>query len=270
MSDPFDTSGRMTASYSIHDVAGLLQVTPERARELALLAWPESRDVFSFQDVVLLRTAKNLAERKVTKARIAVALARVREELPASQPLSSVVMQNEGKEIVVGSGDARWNAESGQGVMNLNRPARGAAWLRPLPVRNAEQLFDRAVEIEKQSPAEAIDAYTEAVAANPHHTDAHVNLGRLLHASGRLREAEAHYVAAIVSRPTNATATFNLAVVLEDLGRLDDSISQYQQAIELDPDCVDAYFNISRLYEKKGEKLSAIRHLKDYRRLSSR
>ena len=38
-------------------------------------------------------------------------------------------------------------------------------------------------------------------------------------------------------------------------------------AVKLDPHCIDAYFNLSRLYEKKGEKLAAIRHLKDYRRL---
>jgi len=260
----------MTQAYSLQEVAGLLQVTPERARELAALAWPEPREVFRFQDVVLLRTAKNLADRKVNSHRISSALARVREELPVDQPLSSVVLQNEGREIVVGSGDGRWNAESGQGVMNLGRPARGAAWLRPLPRRDAEQLFAQAVELERDDPTQAIDAYTEAVAANPHHADAHVNLGRLLHAHGRLREAEAHYVAALVSCPTNPTATFNLAVVLEDLGRLDDAIERYREAIELDPECVDAYFNLSRLYEKKGEKVSALRHLKDYRRLSTR
>ncbi len=269
MSDPFDTLGGMTQAYSIHDVARLLQVTLERARELSEMAWPEDRDLYRFQDVVLLRTAKNLAERKVSKARISLALARVRNELPSEQPLTSVVMQNEGREIVVGTGDSKWNAESGQGVMDLGRAPRGAIWLRPLPGgRDAEKLFERAVAIEKDDPIEAIEAYSEAVAANPHHADAHVNLGRLLHAHGRLREAEAHYVAALVACPTDSTATFNLAVVLEDLGRFDDAIHRYQEAIELNPDCVDAYFNLSRLYEKKGEMLAALRHLKDYRRLS--
>lgn len=268
MSDPFDTPNGMTQAYSIQEVAGLMQVTLERARELSAIVWPEGRELFAFQDIVLLRTAKSLADRRVTKARIATALARVREELPPERPLSSVVMQHEGREIVVGQGAEKWNAESGQGVMDLGRPARGATWLRPVPRRDAEQLFDHAVQLEKESPLEAIDAYGEAVAANPYHADAHVNLGRLLHAHGRLREAEAHYVAALVSCPTDATATFNLAVVLEDLGKPDDAMNRYREALELDPECVDAYFNLSRLYEKKGEMMSAIRHLKDYRRLS--
>ncbi|MGV3621481.1 MAG: tetratricopeptide repeat protein, partial [Archangium sp.] len=68
--------------------------------------------------------------------------------------------------------------------------------------------------------------------------------------------------------PPDTTATFNLAVVLEDLGRLDDSIARYQEVLELDPSVSDAYFNLARLYEKKGEKVAALRHLKDYRRLS--
>ncbi len=148
MSDPFGTPSFMTQAYSISDVARLLQVTAERARELAALAWAEPRDVFRFQDVVLLRTAKNLADRRVAAARIRQALARVRDEMPKEQPLSSVVMQHEGREIVVSLGDARWNVESGQGVLDLNRAPRGATWLRPLPRRDAEQLFDHAVKLE--------------------------------------------------------------------------------------------------------------------------
>jgi tetratricopeptide (TPR) repeat protein len=95
-----------------------------------------------------------------------------------------------------------------------------------------------------------------------------VNLGRLLHQRGKFKEAEAHYVAALVARPADVTATFNLAVVLDDQGRLDDAILRYQEALALDPTCVDAYFNLARVYEKKGERMAALRHLKDYRRLS--
>ncbi len=132
---------------------------------------------------------------------------------------------------------------------------------------SADEVFERALSQEESSPHDAIDSYLQAVAINPLHADAHVNIGRMLHTRGRLREAEAHYTAALVAKPDNATATFNLAVVLEDLGRGDDAIPRYQDALQLDPTCVDAYFNLARLYEKKGEKLAAIRNLKDYRRL---
>ena len=260
----------MKQAYSVVEVAGLLGLTPAATRELVQTVFDGQRDLISFQDLVLLRTARGLSSRKVPRARIAEALNRVREELPVDQPLASVTLQKVGKELVVNAGAAKWNAASGQQLLDLDRSqGRGATWLRPVPTRDADALFASAMRLEESDPSGALEAYAEAVAADPHHADAHVNLGRLLHQHGRLREAEAHYVAALVSRPTDATACFNLAVVLEDLGRLDDAIARYSETLELDPHVIDAYFNLSRLYEKKGEKLAAIRNLKDYARLSS-
>lgn len=254
----------MKHAYAISEVARLLALTPEATRELVTTVFEGPRDLLSFQDLVLLRTA-----RQVPKARITEALRRVRKELPADQPLSSVTLQQLGKELIVNVGAARWNAASGQQLLDLGRaPGRGATWLRPLPRRDADALFAQAVALEETDAEAALRGYADAVAADPHHADAHVNLGRLLHQAGRLREAEAHYVAALVARPTDATACFNLAVVLEDLGRVDDAIARYQETLELDPNVSDACFNLARLYEKKGEKMAAFRHLKDYRRLS--
>lgn len=255
----------MKQAHSVVEVAGLLGLTPAATRQLIEAVFDGPRDVLSFQDLVLLRTA-----REVPKARLTEALARVRTELPANQPLSAVTLQKVGKELVVNAGAAKWNAASGQQLLDLDRSqGRGATWLRPVPTRDADALFAAAVRLEETDAAGALEAYAEAVAADPHHADAHVNLGRLLHQHGRLREAEAHYVAALVSRPTDATACFNLAVVLEDLGKLDDAVARYRETLELDPHIVDAYFNLSRLYEKKGEKLAALRNLKDYARLSA-
>ena len=260
----------MKQAYSVVEVAGLLGLSLEATRALVLTIFDGPRDVISFQDLVLLRTARGLSSSKAPKACITEALNRVREELPVDQPLASVTLQKVGKELVVNAGTAKWNAASGQQLLDLDRSrGRGATWLRPVPTRDADALFASALRLEEADPAAALEAYAEAVAADPHHADAHVNLGRLLHEHGRLREAEAHYVAALVSRPTDATACFNLAVVLEDLGRLDDAIARYRETLELDAHVVDAYFNLSRLYEKKGEKLAALRNLKDYARLSS-
>ena len=230
MSDPAGTPLDMKQAYSVVEVAGLLGLTPVATRQLVESIFEGPRDVLSFQDLVLLRTARGLSEQKVPKT----------------------------------------HAASGQQLLDLDRSqGRGASWLRPVPSRDADALFASALRLEESDPRGALEAYAEAVAADPHHADAHVNLGRLLHQHGRLREAEAHYVAALVSRPTDSTACFNLAVVLEDLGRLDDAIARYRETLELDAHVVDAYFNLSRLYEKKGEKLAAIRNLKDYARLSS-
>lgn len=259
----------MKHAWSVSDVAGLLGVTPDEARALVEQVFEGPRDVLSFQDLHLVRTAHRLLNQKVSKARITKALVEVKKEQPVDAPLAAVTLREVGKELVVEAGATKWNAASGQHLFDFGAKGnRGASWLRPVPQRDAVALFAAAVNVEENDPEAALDAYADAVAADPHHADAHVNLGRLLHQRGRLREAEAHYVAALVSRPTDTTATFNLAVVLEDLGRLDDAIARYQEVLELDPSVSDACFNLARLYEKKGEKVAALRHLKDYRRLS--
>jgi tetratricopeptide (TPR) repeat protein len=244
----------MKQAYTLNEIATLLELPVSQARELATLALGEVRDIFSFQDLVLLRAARGLRDRRLAPAKVERSLQQLKAQLPTG---TGVAVGSEGQELVVGVGEAKWNVESGQGLFDFRRhPTPTAApptWLKPAPRFDAEAIFEQATAREEAQPTLAIDGYLEVLAAQPAHADAHVNLGRLLHERGRLPEAEAHYVAALVSRPRDPTATFNLAVVLQ-----------------LDPACIDAYFNLARLYEKKGETMAAIRHLKDYRRLTAR
>ena len=242
----------MKQAYSVQQVAGLLGASPEVTRALVGVVLGEARDVVSVDEVARIREAHRLGQRGGVPGAI--------ELDPGSLEPRSLG----GRRIT--------STETAQGVFDFGTPARGTGWLRPLRRHQAErheadELFSRAVRLEAKSPLEALQAYAEAIASDPRHADAHVNRGRLLHQQGQLIEAEAHYVAALVAHPTDTTATFNLAVVLEDLGRVDDAIERYHQAIELDASCADAYFNLARLYEHKGEKMAAIRHLKDYKRL---
>jgi tetratricopeptide (TPR) repeat protein len=258
----------MKQAYTLREVAGLLGATPESARKLVEVVWGMQRDVFNFKDVVLLRTAQGLMAHRVSPKRIVRVLERLRAQVTTERPLSSVALHREGNELVVGAGTERWNPETGQSLLDFQHTFRAATWLQAPAHRDADALFARGVAQEGEHSPDALDSYTKALAVNPLHADAHVNLGRLLHQRGKHQEAEAHYVAALAARPTDVTATFNLAVVLEDQGRIDAAITRYREAIEVDPSCVDAYFNLSRLYEKKGEKIAALRHLKDYQRLT--
>ncbi len=257
----------MKTTYTLIEVARLLGVDPAQAADLsALVHGGLARDVFGFADLVLLRAAKGLSAQQLPKPKITEALRALQSRLPDGAAATAVGLTQQGEQLVVSMHGQQWNARDGQGVFGFGRPA-APSWIQPSAAMDAEGLYQQAVALEEQNPAEAVDRYTEALAQNPRHADAHVNLGRLLHTRGRLREAEAHYVASLVVRPDDATATFNLAVVLEDLGRIDEAIARYTEALRLEPTCVDAYFNLSRLYEKKGEKVAALRHLKDYRRL---
>jgi tetratricopeptide (TPR) repeat protein len=253
-------------TYSLGEVAKLLGVEPAHAVELSALVYPQPRDAFGFADLVLLRAAKGLSSQQLSKEKLIDALKKLQARLPEGAGATAVALTRQGEQLVVAVAGQQWNASDGQGVFGFGRAA-APTWIQPNALMDAEGLFQQAIALEEQSPADAVDRYTEALAQNPRHADAHVNLGRLLHTRGRLLEAEAHYVASLVVRPNDCTATFNLAVVLEDLGRFDEAIERYTEALRLDAGCVDAYFNLSRLYEKKGEKVAALRHLKDYRRL---
>ena len=102
---------------------------------------------------------------------------------------------------------------------------------------------------------------------DPQHVGSHLNLGRLLHQSRDLKNAEQHYRAALETQPDDPTAAYNLGVVLEDLGLKSEAIKAYEQAIECDPGCRDAHHSAVRLYEERGDKASALRVLKDLRAL---
>ena len=238
----------MTGAFSVESVARRLGSSPAVARALILAVFGEPRDLVSHQELEQLARAHALD-------------APLAGGPPATPPGA------EG--IVAGPRGTRWQANTGQGLLDLmGAPARGAPWRHPVRRGEAERHFSRAVQLEGADPDAALTAYGEALAADPLHADAHVNRGRLLHQRGELAEAEAHYVAALVSRPDDLTARFNLAVVLDDLGRVEDAIAAYRATLERDPACVDAYFNLARLYERTGEKVAAFRHLKDYRRLT--
>jgi tetratricopeptide (TPR) repeat protein len=95
-----------------------------------------------------------------------------------------------------------------------------------------------------------------------------LNLGRLLHEHGDPRAAAAHYRLALDAQPDDATAWFNLGVALEDTGDIEAAIAAYVHAVEVEPSLADAHFNASRLYERRGQKAPALKHLRAYGKLT--
>jgi tetratricopeptide (TPR) repeat protein len=235
---------------------------------------------FSFQDLILLRTAQGLATVKVPPRRIKQALARLRAELPESVPLSGVRIAAVGSRVVVQQGTSQWQADSGQYLLDLDAsPAsepdapspqpHALPYLRPLAPSDdsAEHWFARAGEWEATDPKGAETAYRNAIDRKPDFLAAYVNLGCMLQARGDAGPAERAYRAAIARLPDEPLLHFNLGTALEDLRRPDEAAQAYQAAIALDPTFADAYFNLARLCEAQGHAQEAIRHLAAYRRL---
>jgi tetratricopeptide (TPR) repeat protein len=271
--------------YTTHDVSRLLGLPVAQVRAfardgfLAASRGPGRELRFSFQDLVILRTAKGLAAARIPTRRIRSTLRRLRRQLPRGRSLAELRITAEGDRVLVRDGQAAWNPESGQfqidfAVSDLASRAApiarrtAAAARRAAPELDAEDWYELGLELEAVAPDEARDAYRRALELDTHHADAHVNLGRLLQEAGLVEEAERHYRSALREAPEHATAAFNLAVALEDLGRAADAIEAYRRAIQTDRRLADAHYNLSRLYDAAGKKAAALRHLGIYRRIT--
>lgn len=268
------------SAYSFRDVERLLGlsrpvvqgfvdagfVTPDRGERNELR--------FSFQDLILLKTAQGLATVKVPPRRIKQALTRLRAELPESVPLSGVRISAVGARVVVQQGASQWQADSGQYLLDLEAAPSTDVGALPQPVArgddSAEHWFVRAGELEASDATGAEAAYRRAIERQRDFLAAYVNLGCMLQAHGQPAPAERAYRDAIDQLPGESLLHFNLGTALEDQKRTRDAVLAYEHAIALDPAFADAHYNLARLHEAQGHPQEAIRHLASYRRLMRR
>src|SRR5438874_5019260 len=116
---------------------------------------------FSFQDLVLLRTAQGLVSARIPPRRVRSALRKLKEQLPEGRPLRAVHIRAEGDRIVVGDGEKRWSPESGQVLFDFGARelARKVAPLRPRFDGDAGEWYERGCDLEESAPDNARDAY---------------------------------------------------------------------------------------------------------------
>jgi len=231
---------------------------------------------FSFQDVVLLRTAHHLMEAKIPSRRMLRSLKQLRSKLPIALPLSGLRITAIGNDVVVRDGDAYWEAGTGQMMMDFEVAGKDGDvtfLIRgPNPdeagTGNAEQWFKRGEQLDEQDDTSSAEkAYRQAIVIDPGHADSYVNLGALLCQTGRSAEAVDLYDEAIKHCPEEPLLHFNRAIALEDRGRIDEALASYDQCLELDPEFADAHYNAARLHEQAGHTQRAVRHYSAFRRL---
>jgi tetratricopeptide (TPR) repeat protein len=204
-------------------------VTPSRGPRNALR--------FSFQDLIVLRTAQALAAARVPAKRITRSLKELRRNLPAAMPLSGLSISALGDRVVVKEGAKSWQAESGQYVLAFEG--------------------DPAAGVLKVIQAEPPAVLTE------------VEDGYDLHEAGRLQEAEAAYRRALDRHGPDPLLLYNLGVLLQDMNRKAEAVESYEAALNLDPAMADGHYNLALLCEDLGRAREAIRHMAQYRRLTA-
>ena len=262
--------------YGVREVEKLLHLSRSAIRALVSAGFvtpargPRNTWRFSFRDLVVLRTAQALAAAQVPHRRIMRSLKALRRRLPESMPLSGLNIGAVGDRVVVSEGARRWQAESGQYLLAFEGdPDRGS--LRVVergPVEaSAADWFDKGVAAEPDDADEALNAYEQAIAADPAFVDAYLNLGALLHELDRRAEAERVYRRALRVRGADGMLYYNLGVLLEDMDRTAEALDAYRRALQRSPDLPDCHYNLALLCEALGKPRDAIRHMAKYRRL---
>jgi tetratricopeptide (TPR) repeat protein len=296
------------APYTLRHIEQMLGLTRAAVSQLVAAGFvtpvrgPRNQLRFSFQDVVLLRTAHALRAAQVPPRRLLRSLKDLRAKLPPTVPLSGLRIKAIGNEVAVREGRAQWEVRSGQLLMDFEiasddggvaflehavgqprgassgrdpqaasgaaAPAATAAAEAATDDADGDAAFARAAALEARSPAAAIAAYRALLERLPAHADAAINLTAMLCGAGRPSEAVTVARRTLQRSPLAPLLWFNLGIALEDLGRHVQALDAYEQCLKLDATLADAHFNAARLAEQLGRGRDALRHYSAYRRLS--
>jgi tetratricopeptide (TPR) repeat protein len=246
----------MTHSYTAADLKRMFGLPAATLRALAQAghispAKSGQRARYSLQDLLVLRLVSALSAAKIPFGKINAALKLFRSSLPGA----GVTTLSLSRATAAGEDAAKNQNVTVFATRNPSKPARGLA----------QKLFERGVALEERDWKAARQAYMESLAADAHHLESRLNLGRLLHMRGEHSAAEEIYRAGLSE---NALLSFNLALLLEDLARESEAIIAYRDALAHDPGLADAHFNLSRLHEEAGRSQDAFRHRLAFHRLT--
>jgi len=267
------------SGYTTREVADLIGLNADQVRHYVRrkLVYP-GRGIrgefrFSFQDVVLLRTAKGLMDASVSTRKAYRALVKLKRELEQVESLSSVRIYADGTTVVVRDDTHVWEVETGQAKLDfaVQDLAGNVAEIADTHVRRAasaeeldtDEWYNLGLDLEEVEPEKAPDAYKQAIRLDPKNADAHVNLGRLYQLKGDLKHAKRHYELALTARPGHQLAYYNLGTVFDELDEVSQAADFYGRA----PAIPDAHYNLARICELQGDEVSALRHMRQYRDL---
>ena len=292
------------AAYSFGGAAKILDIAESKLRYWAQVGFvgPSGRrngkPVFSFQDLVSIKAAKELVDRGFKAAEIRKAIEGVRASLPhLDRPLDRIRVAFDGTRLVVVDDDTAYEP-SGQRVFDFGlgelagkvgyvpapagaeAPAPAAAAV-PLPEAAADKPKPKATFTSARSAydwfvegtrAEAMGSddgraatcYREALTLDPGLAAARTNLGGLAYRAGDIHAARDAFEAALALDPDQPEARFNLANLVLESGDLELAVAEFRRVLQADPDFADAHFNLAVALERLGGRAQARAHLERY------
>ncbi|HVJ18971.1 MAG TPA: tetratricopeptide repeat protein [Polyangiaceae bacterium] len=280
--DDFAALGRepLTDFFSRSEISRLLGITPTRLRTLdrAGVVSPTGRRLgrraYTFSDLIALRTAQSLLERKVRLRDVTRAVAVLKRSLPkVTRPLQELRIVSDGQRVVVRTHDGAFEPLTGQMLLDFEVRALRDDVVRVLRPsagrersRTAYELYLRASQLDEDPVTmdEAERLYREAVGLDPWLAIAYTNLGNIRFRRQDADTAEKFYRKALEIDARQPEAQYNLGYVTLERGNPEGSIPLFLGAIQSDPKFADAYFNLAMAYEQVGESQKARPYWKNY------
>jgi tetratricopeptide (TPR) repeat protein len=276
------------ATYTFAGAAKILDIGESKLRYWAQTGFvgPSARragkPVFTFQDLVSIKAAKELVDRGFKAAEIRKALESVRASLPhVDRPLERVRVAFDGDRLVVVDDGGAYET-SGQkvfdfGLAELRTSAQKIAEVRPrasTPAGDAalkRTAYDwfaegalRESSGEADADARAEACYQQALALDAGLAAAHTNLGGIAHRRGDAAAARAAFELALSLDPDQVEARFNLANLILEAGDLELAVAEFRRVLQTAPDFADAHYNLAVALERLGGRAQARAHLERY------
>ncbi|MBN2193248.1 MAG: tetratricopeptide repeat protein [Polyangiaceae bacterium] len=269
----------LTDLFTAGEIARLLGITAGRLRTLdragiSPTGRRRGRRAYTFTDLLALRTAQTLLDRKVRLRDVVRAIGALKRTLPkVARPLVELRIVSDGRRVVVHAHDGSFEPLTGQMLLEFNvqtlrddvvrvlRPSAGRE-----RARTAYELYLQASQLDETAATmdEAERLYRQAIDIDPWLAIAYTNLGNICFRRHDATAAEALYRQALEIDEKQPEAQYNLGYVMLERGDADLAIPLFLGAIAADPKFSDAYFNLAMAYEQVGDPARARPFWTDY------
>jgi tetratricopeptide (TPR) repeat protein len=285
------------ATYTYGGAAKILNVAESKLRYWAQVGFvgPSVRrggkPLYSFQDLVSVKAAKELVDRGFKAAEIRKALEEVRATLPhLDRPLDRMRVAFDGSRLVVldegnafeSTGQKVFDfglAELARQISDLRSTPADDRPLVPTPPEGAparRQAYDWFIEGTRAESgggdagdAHAEHCYRQALAIDAGLAAARTNLGSLAYRRGDVGAAREAFEAALAIDPDQPEARFNLANIVLETGDVELAVAEFRRVLQTAPDFADAHFNLAVALDSLGGRAAARAHLERYLALES-
>ena len=298
-------------TYTFTAVAKILDLPESKLRYWAQVGFvgpsvkTTGKVLFSFQDLVSVKAAKELVDRGFGVSEIRKTLERVRAQLPhVDRPLDRIRVAFDGDGLVVvdegnayeatgqkvfdfSLGDLARHAEvspmpspAGAGSVAAKpggggaRAGAGKAAAKPAGSSRAQTAYEwfaegMRVQLDPGRAGEAEACYRKALALDAGLAAAHTNLGHLAYVRGDLAVAKEAFETALALDPEQPEARFNLANLILEGGDLELAVAELRRVLQTAPDFADAHYNLAVALGRLGGRAQARAHLERYIGLES-